>query len=279
MAVVAGHRDSLPDRARAWLRKQRAPFAVLVLLLAIVTAGVWSASSDSLVTAKESHHLTSWLYLGLTVAFGAGILIAGRELTGRWSGVLVDPAKKRMSLAQLQMFVWTVLFVSSWTTAVFINLSMNNANGNRAIDALAVAAPGELIVLMGITATGLVGSKLIVNQKAAANGIKVEDGADIAARAGAANPDPERRVVRARRPQWRDLFQGDTVRSAEELDFGKVQLFYLTAALLVGYGLVVADSFASVSATGIQTLPVFNEAFLIVLGISHAGYLTVKHQQ
>jgi hypothetical protein len=283
VAVVAEHKDNMPGRLLAWLRKQWAPFAVLVLLLAILTAGVWSASSDSLVTSKESHHLTSWLYLGLTVAFGAGILIAGRELTSRWSGVLVDPAKNRMSLTQLQMFLWTVLFVSSWTTSVFINLSMNNANDNSAIDALGVAVPGEFIVLMGITATGLVGSKLVLNQKAAANGIKVEGGADIAARAAAggtvANPDPERRVLRAQRPQWRDLFQGDTVRSANELDFGKVQLFYITVTLLIGYGLVVADSFANVSAAGIQTLPVFNQAFLILLGISHAGYLTVKAAQ
>lgn len=274
----APNRSSLA-RVLTWLRKQWAPLAVLVLLLAILTAGVWSASSDALATAKESYHLTSWLYLGLTVAFGTGILIAGRELTSRWSGVLVDPAKNRMSLSQLQMFVWTVLFVSSWTTSAFINLSMNNANNNNAIDALGVAVPGEFIVLMGITATGLVGSKLVLNQKAAANGVKVEGGADIAARAAAASPDPERRVLRAQRPQWRDLFQGDTVRSANELDFGKVQLFYITAALLIGYGLVVADSFASVSATGIQTLPVFNQAFLILLGISHAGYLTVKAAQ
>ena len=274
----------MPGRFWAWLQKQVAPLAVLVLLLAILTAGVWSASSDSLVTAEQSHHLTSWLYLGLTVAFGAGILIAGRELTSRWSGVLIDPAKNRMSLSQLEMFVWTVLFVSSWTTSVFINLSMNNANDNSAIDALGVAVPGEFIVLMGITATGLVGSKLVLNQKAAANGIKVQGGgADIAARAAAggavANPDPERMVLRAQRPQWRDLFQGDTVRSANDLDFGKVQLFYITATLLIGYGLVVADSFATVSATGIQTLPVFNQAFLILLGISHAGYLTVKAAQ
>jgi len=284
VAVVAANRDNLPGRFSAWGRRQRASLAVLVLLLAVFTAGVWSASSDSLVTAKESHHLTSWLYLALTVAFGAGILVAGRELSGAWSGVLVDPAKNRMSLSQLQMFVWTVLFVSSWTTSVFIILSRNNANNNSAIDALGVAVPGEFIVLMGITATGLVGSKLVLNQKAAKNGVKVVGaGKDIPPRAtagaAAASPDPEGRVLRADRPQWRDLFQGDTVRSAADLDFGKVQLFYITAALLIGYGLVVADSFANVSKAGIQTLPVFNQAFLVLLGISHASYLTYKAAQ
>ena len=58
-----------------------------------------------------------------------------------------------------------------------------------------------------------------------------------------------------------------------------MQLFYITAALLIGYALVVADSFASAPATGIQTLPVFYQAFLILLGISHAGYLTNKATQ
>jgi hypothetical protein len=275
-------------RVAAWFRRQWAACAVLVLLLAVLSAGVWSASTDSLVTAKESYHLTSWLYLGVTVAFGAGILIAGRSLTDHWSGVLVDPVKNRMSLSQLQMYVWTVLFASSWTTSVFINFSTNNANHKNTIDALGVAIPGEFIVLMGLTATGLGASKLILNQKAAANGIKVEGGAaDIPPRATAGGapaltaPDLERRVLRAKRAQWRDLFQGDTVRSANDLDFGKVQLFYVTAALLIGYGLVVADSFASATATqtGILTLPVFNSAFLLLLGISHAGYLTVKTTQ
>lgn len=252
------------------LWKQWPPYAVLTILVAIALVGVWSASSDTLATAKPSYHLTNWLYLGLAASFAALFLVIGREFTGRWSGVLVDPTKKRMSLSQLQVFLWTVLFVSSWSTAVFINFSTNNANGNTAIDPLGVAVPGELLVLMGITATGLVGSKLVLNQKAAVHGTAQEN------KSGAVSP---RAVLRAERPQWRDLFQGDTVQAAGQLDLGKVQLFYITIALLIGYGLVVADSFANIPVTGIATLPVFNDAFLILLGISHAGYLTTKAAQ
>ena len=39
---------------------------------------------------------------------------------------------------------------------------------------MGVAVPAEFIVLMGITATGLVGSKLILNEKVAVNGIAKE---------------------------------------------------------------------------------------------------------
>lgn len=275
-------------RSSEALWKQWPPWAVLLILVAIALVGVWSASSDDLATAKPSYHLTNWLYLGMAASFAALFLVIGWEFTGRWSGVLVDPVKNRMSLSQLQMFLWTVLFVSSWSTAVFINFSKDNANDNTAIDPLGVAVPGELLVLMGITATGLVGSRLVLNQKAAVHGIAVEGEsrapplasapADKVA-AAAENRASPRAVLRAERPQWRDLFQGDTVQAAGQLDFGKVQLFYITIALLIGYGLVVADSFATIPVTGITTLPVFNEGFLVLLGISHAGYLTTKFAQ
>jgi hypothetical protein len=277
------------------LWKQWPPYAVVGILIAIAAAGVWSASSETLVTAKPRYHLTSWIYLGLAVSFATLFLIVGKEFTSRWTGVLVDPVKNRMSLSQLQTFLWTVLFVSSWTTAVFINFSKNNANNNTAIDPLAVAVPGELVVLMGITVGGLVLSKLVINEKAK-QGTQEED--EEATEQGTQEEDeeateqgrqeehedkrvkegkdPTRMILQAKSPQWRDLFQGDTVRAAGKLDIGKVQLFYITVALLIGYGLVVADSFANTPATGITSLPTFNEAFVILLGISHAGYLTVK---
>lgn len=255
--------------------KQWPPYAGLAIGGAIVLVGIWSASSDDLVTAKPSYHLTNWLYLGLAASFAALFLIVGKELTGYWSGVLVDPTKNRMSLSQLQMFLWTVLFISSWSTAAFINFSKNNTSNDNAIDPLGVAVPGELLVLMGITATGLVGTKLVLNQKANANGLISEGAPGVAAPVG-----PQRHaVLQAQRPQWRDLFQGDTVHAAGHLDFGKVQLFYITFTLLIGYGLVTADSFANIPAAGITTLPAFNEAFLVLLGISHAGYLTNKVAQ
>lgn len=249
------------------------PYAGLAIGAAIVLVGIWSASSDGLVTAKPSYHLTNWLYLGLAASFAALFLIVGKEVTGYWSGVLVDPTKNRMSLSQLQVFAWTVLFISSWSTAVFINFSKDNANNDNAIDPLGVAVPGELLVLMGITATGLVGTKLVLNQKADANGLMPEE--DVPANAAPVG-QLRHAVMNAQRPQWRDLFQGDTVNAAGHLDLGKVQLFYITFTLLIGYGLVVADSFANIPATGITTLPTFNEAFLVLLGISHAGYLTNK---
>lgn len=263
-------RDDRKGRGPLW--KQWPPYAVLLILAAIAAAGAWAASSDTLVTAKPSYHLTSWLYLGLAVTFAVLFLLIGWEVTGRWSGVLVDPRKNRMSLSQLQVLVWTVLFAASWAAAVFINFAQNNANNNTAIDALDVAVPGELLVLMGITVTGLLGSKLVLNQKAEEHGTAHEGQT-------AAPPARHRALLRATRPQWRDLFQGDTVQAAGQLDVGKVQLFYITVVLWIGYGLVVADSFATVPAAGMTTLPVFNEAFLVLLGISHAGYLTTKLTQ
>ena len=86
-------------------------------------------------------------------------------------------------------------------------------------------------------------------------------------------------VYVAERPEWRDLFRGDTVESRNLLDLGKVQLFLITSAVLIGYGTVVANAFVSRTPHGITELPVVSGTIVGLLAISHAGYLTNKAAQ
>ena len=261
---------------RFW--KQWQTWVCLMMLAALGVVGVWSASQDTLVTAKPSYHLTNWLYLGVASIFATCTLLIGWEIRGYWSGVLVDPKKMRMSLARLQTILWTVLVVASFITALMINLAKKNALNSSAIDALDIAIPGELLVAMGISVGTLVGTKVVLNQKETEHGTMTSASPpdEVTATGIVVSAVPRGAVYRADRPQWRDLFQGDTAESKDTVDLGKVQMFYVTVALLIGYGLVVADLFASVPPMGITSLPALNEGFIALLAISHAGYLTAK---
>ena len=61
------------------------------------------------------------------------------------------------------------------------------------------------------------------------------------------------------------------------LDLGKIQLFYVTVALVLGYGIAVANLFTGVDVQGgVTALPEIDQAFVALLAISHVGYLTTK---
>jgi hypothetical protein len=248
------------------------------VIAAFVVAGVWAASQDTLVTAKPSQHLTAWLYLGIASAIAVFTLLVGWTIRGHWSGALVDPKRQRMSLSRLQMLLWSALVLASYMTAVMINLAHRNAANTTAIDALAVAIPGELLVAMGLSVGSLVGARVVLNRKETEHGTVTSAlPPDTITDTGAVEPTaPRSAVFRARGPRWLDLFEGDTAESRDAVDVGKLQMFFITIALVLGYGLVVADLFASSPATGISSLPALNDGFVALLAISHAGYLTAK---
>lgn len=75
-----------------------------------------------------------------------------------------------------------------------------------------------------------------------------------------------------------DIFAGDEVATSGTTDVGKVQMFFLTIALLGVYGIVVADAIteANLFRNSAVSLPDFPESLVALLGVSHAGYLAVK---
>ncbi|MCI0519951.1 MAG: hypothetical protein L0Z70_06795 [Chloroflexi bacterium] len=76
-----------------------------------------------------------------------------------------------------------------------------------------------------------------------------------------------------------DLFQGDEIGNYLLIDLSKVQMFFFTLAILVAYGVALAsllgDRVSLFNPIGVN-LPAFSSSLNALLGISHAGYLTVK---
>ena len=74
--------------------------------------------------------------------------------------------------------------------------------------------------------------------------------------------------------EWADMFRGDEVGNAAQVDLSKVQQFLITVLLVVVYGADIARRF--MSGEPVTTLPPLSEGFLWLMGISHASYLTFK---
>jgi hypothetical protein len=76
-----------------------------------------------------------------------------------------------------------------------------------------------------------------------------------------------------------DLFQGDEIGNYQLIDISKVQMFFFTFAVIISYGVtlgnLVENSTTVLHPFGVS-LPAFSTTLNALLGISHAGYLTVK---
>ncbi len=76
-----------------------------------------------------------------------------------------------------------------------------------------------------------------------------------------------------------DLFQGDEIGNYNLIDVSKVQMFFFTVAIIVAYAIAVGtmlqDPLTVFGPLGVD-LPPFSSSLNAMLGISHAGYLTVK---
>ena len=135
--------------------------------------------------------------------------------------------------------------------------------------------PSELLVAIGISITSLAGTGAVLNHKRNQESSGAPDEVKEALEAPIA--DELTGVLKLKRAAFQDVFQGDTPETAASLDLGKVQMFYVTVALVLGYGLALGALFAEFDGSaGITELPTIDAAFVALLGISHAGYLTTK---
>jgi hypothetical protein len=86
-------------------------------------------------------------------------------------------------------------------------------------------------------------------------------------------------LVVANEPKFTDIFYGDQEGDAQFIDLGKVQMFFITIAILLAYGVAIG---AIMKNTDLLTAPLgvdfpeFSSSLTTLLGISHAGYLAVK---
>lgn len=216
-----------------------------------------------------------WLWfgiMGLLTLFG---VIAGKGVTGHRLGLLID-TRNKVSLARLQMVVWTILILSAYLTAVMVNVDLKQP------EPLAIAIPPDLWLLMGISITSLIGSPLILSAKKARQ-VKEPD------RQRAMNALTRQAVdtgkveiigqlVVNQTPEvarLADMFQGSETGNVGLLDLGKVQMFFFTLIIVLAYASALSALFQE-GRGAIQALPVIDGGMLALLGISHAGYLVNK---
>jgi hypothetical protein len=230
----------------------------LVAILAAIVA-LWPLAG---VFPRSVIWLAALLLLTLFVA------VAGFGLTGLWRGALIDD-RNLMTLSRLQLIIWTALGLSAFVAAILTNIARG------ATDALAVAIPAELWVLMGISTTTLVGSPLLLSAKASQRpsamppAFAAVSPSDFAARGVLLiRKDPKD-------ASWTDLLSGEELGNARYLDVAKLQMLFFTLILALTYAADLFSRFAGASAA-ITELPAFTEGALALLGISQAGYLASK---
>jgi K+-sensing histidine kinase KdpD len=244
--------------------------SAVAIVAVIVALAVFASTSDSLAHGKDN--LPLWIFLVIAALLIGFIVLVGWGITGIAAGALIDPKKGRMSLSRLQLVLWTVLIIAAFLTAFLVNIAKNAASP------LSVAIPGELLVAMGISITSLAGTGVVLNVKRnqPSNGMPDDVKTMLEAR-DVPVADDTTGVIKLEKASFRDVFEGDTPQSATYLDLGKIQMFYITIALVLGYGIAVGAVFSSFDGSAdITSLPSIDEGFVALLGISHAGYLTTK---
>lgn len=190
--------------------------------------------------------MATWIWLA-ALGFLLGCALAvGRVVTGDWRGVLVD-TRNKLSLARLQLLLWTGFVLSAWLAAVLGNIVAGSS------DPLVVAVPQGLWAAMGVSTASLAAVPYVLNRQ----------------------PGKLARNARASAASWRDLVTDEVDGFDNRVDLGKLQMMLVTGVLLLAYAVALADRLRSGTAV-VHSLPSVNDAFVILLGISHAGYLAKK---
>jgi hypothetical protein len=202
----------------------------------------------------------AWWASSAVILVALGILV-GFLATGRLLGLLID-SRGRYSLTHLQLSLWTIVILSL-VAGVFFGRWQHH------VEPLGFSIPSVVLALLGIS----VGSAVTVTAaKTAKNTTRPANvAATVPAPAGTEVPGPWR-------PSLLQIFLLEEGTYADQVvDITKFQNFVITVVLVLGYiGLAVQSITAAGGASKVTALPAFSGTFLVLLGISHAGYLAGK---
>ncbi len=233
------------------------------------------------------------MWIVFIIGIALFVMVAAHGMTGRfWFGWAINE-QYRMSLSRVQMFLWTSTVLASFLVSVIANIRSGHLE-----TAVAVGIPEELWLAMGISTSSLVASPLIVsrNKKKQTNesdaektvlslGLYTEETLTVD-RQNAIVGHFEGQVFRNSSPgaaNLSDLFRGEATGNASILDFTRVQNLVFTLVLVVAYAAninsVLVSSIETIASEQIMSLPGIDNAFVVLLGISHAGYLVAKETQ
>lgn len=211
------------------------------------------------VVALSVSPLAAWL-IGMVVIL-ITLAVIGEAINGVKRGILVDERNK-VSLSRFQTVLWTTLVLSGYIVMV-----AQNSRADAADPAL-VTFPPELLWLLGISATSLVGSPLVRStlERRTPN-------------LGAVALPTNRRGIIMVNPapatsSWADMFKGEEIVNEKMVDLGKVQMFFFTLVAVASYAILLGKLLATDAP--FAGFPDLSEGIVGLLGISHAAYLTNK---
>jgi hypothetical protein len=239
-------------------------FAVLlVLLVAVNVVAGWLTGGPDGAAAWV---LAAWL-VTLLLLFGCFVIVGRLPPIVDWRGVIIDQ-RNRLSLSRLQLVVWSLLVLSAVLTEGLVNTVWG------ACSPLDLSVPSELWILLGLASGSAVAAPIVL-------GIKGDQG-----------------VLSTRPPNryaWRDIFYGDEVGNDDQVDFSKVQQFFLTVAVVLVYGIEIgrilldpkicptscagAAAAAAGSACGAPAIlhfPPLSEGIVAIVAVSQVAYIAYK---
>lgn len=233
-----------------------------------IVAGIYYVGASSHFSARQSWILI--LILLLTLCGYLGATISSRPL-----GILVGP-RNLMSLSRCQIVAWSIVILSGLLTIAFRRIL------GHVSAPLDIGMDENLWALMGISTASLVGTPLILQNKArqdphprqvesAANALgeprqEVEDN-----REGKLYANPSIGDARLT-----DIFEGDEIGNTAYIDVSKLQMFLFTMITIVAY---CSDIYAALGQSVTPdklAMPALSQGLIALLGISHAGYLASK---
>lgn len=232
--------------------KDAAWWTVLILVLSFILLALIATQLSLTTHAKppKANHYGFWAMVLIVLLLLAAVIAIGlASEKGRFDGILID-RYNRITLANFQILLWTLLVVSALAATLMTNLM----SGKNNLDVLDIAVPPELWLAMGISGGTYAGSKVIK--------LKIPD-------------TTIERKCSSDDARWIDMLTSDVGAGDSSIDISKVQMLFFTMILVAGYAATVANSL--INATGsINELPKLNNTFITLLLISNGTYLVRK---
>ncbi|MCL4186988.1 MAG: hypothetical protein KJZ85_05220 [Rhodobacteraceae bacterium] len=216
-------------------------------------------------------HGLAVIWVVASVVLAVLLYLLGKYRMGDGRGILID-GRNKVSLSRLQLVGWTLVVLSAMLAWVI-------GKGT-----LKLHVPDELLALLGIS----VASTAAAITVKAVNATRDVNEAEVARVNTEGAPDPKGKPVghngrvivndKPDRARFSDIFMSENPRDAGTIDLGKVQMFAFTVLVWIGYVLLLGrDGFGAVEGkAGVFGFPPIDGTIVTLIGLSHAGYLTVK---
>ncbi|HET7433123.1 MAG TPA: hypothetical protein VFN10_00275 [Thermoanaerobaculia bacterium] len=213
------------------------------------------------IIAAPQYLTPRWSLTAVYLAITGFMIAVCTLITGNpWSLLLTQ--LNTMSLSRAQTILWTILVVGSYICLSFAHMSI-------------VQIPGSVLGLIAVSVGSSVAASVVMSNKTgkdadpaeiAASQAKNGEGASASGTAFAWS-DPHYASLA-------DMLEGDELADAHTVDLAKVQMFFFTLAGAVVYAGMVYNSLTS--AKPVTTLPDLPQQLIILMGMSHTGYLGGK---